>query len=87
MPSPKPLEDLAKILNKLDNPKEITQLLEELLTTKEIKRLSLRLELLKKLSHGKTQREIAKSLQVSLCKITRGSKILKNKQSIIKNHL
>ncbi len=34
------------------------------------------------LSNGKTQREIAKDLNVSLCKVTRGSKILKDKKAI-----
>ena len=35
------------------------------------------------LSKGETQREIAKKLNVSLCKITRGSKILKEKKSLV----
>ena len=37
------------------------------------------------LKEGKTQREIAKELKVSLCKVTRGSKILKQTNSIIAN--
>ena len=32
-------------------------------------------------------KEISKELQVSLCKVTRGSKILKNKKSVITKYL
>ena len=39
------------------------------------------------LVEGSTQREIANELGVSLCKVTRGSKILKNKESILAKHL
>ena len=33
------------------------------------------------------QRDIAKELQVSLCKVTRGAKIMKDKNSILAKHL
>jgi TrpR family trp operon transcriptional repressor len=36
---------------------------------------------MKDLHDGKTQREIANDLGISLCKITRGSKILKDPES------
>ena len=39
------------------------------------------------LNEGMTQREIAKELNVSLCKVTRGSKILKDKNALIKKYL
>ncbi|MCQ2790048.1 MAG: Trp family transcriptional regulator [bacterium] len=35
------------------------------------------------LSQGVTQREISAQLGVSLCKVTRGAKILKNSKSVI----
>lgn len=39
------------------------------------------------LSEGKTQREIAQDLKVSLCKVTRGAKILKNNKSVVTKYL
>jgi len=39
------------------------------------------------LNDGYTQRDIAKELQVSLCKVTRGAKIIKNKNSILTKYL
>jgi len=49
--------------------------------------LSLRWRLLSELHNNKTQRAIAKKYHISLCKITRGSKILKKKNSITKQIL
>lgn len=54
----------------------------EILTPTEISTLTKRWRILKMLKEGYSQREIAKELNVSLCKVTRGSKILKNTQSI-----
>ncbi|MCK4768643.1 MAG: transcriptional regulator, partial [Desulfobacula sp.] len=45
--------------------------------------ISLRWKLLKDLHNGLTQRKIAEKYGISLCKITRGSKILKNKDSAV----
>jgi Trp operon repressor len=39
------------------------------------------------LAQGFTQRDIAKELQVSLCKVTRGAKILRNKDSVFSQYL
>lgn len=63
---------------------KIQQLLTEVLTDSERKDLSLRWQLMEKLMAGQTQREIAAELHVSLCKITRGAKILKEPGSISK---
>lgn len=61
----------------------MTRLLEELLTQAELRDLTLRLRLLKLLRDGRPQREIAERLGVSLCKITRGSRVLKQPGSVI----
>ncbi|MBN1499206.1 MAG: transcriptional regulator [Spirochaetes bacterium] len=57
------------------------KLFSEIFTESEIHDFSLRWGLLEKLSQGMSQREIASTLGISLCKITRGSKFLKNKNS------
>lgn len=59
------------------------KLFKELFTPAEIKTLELRWLLVKKLYEGIPQRKIASELGISLCKITRGSKVLKSKESLI----
>ncbi len=61
--------------------------LEEMLTPAERKDLALRWALMQRLMDGVPQRHIAEELGVSLCKITRGAKILKQNDSISKHHL
>lgn len=56
--------------------------LSELLTPTELHDLVLRWELLELLEQGVSQRQIAARLGISLCKITRGAKILKQPNSI-----
>ena len=57
------------------------KLFEELFTQREKYDFALRWRLMKELHQGKTQRDIASELGISLCKITRGSKILKQDDS------
>jgi len=75
--------EISQKIKKLKSAKEIYNFLLEMLTFSEVETLSKRWCILKMLKEGKTQREIAKELNVSLCKVTRGSKILKNKDSIV----
>ena len=58
------------------------QFLKEIFTDPERKDFELRWEVMKKLRNKIPQRKIASDLGVSLCKITRGAKILKDKSSI-----
>lgn len=81
------MNEINLILNKLKTKEEINTFLNEILTQKEIDTLSKRWRILKMLADGVSQREIAQKLNVSLCKITRGSKILKNKNAITTKYL
>ena len=54
----------------------------EILTPAERHDLTLRWELMRRLNLGTSQRQIASDLKISLCKITRGAKVLKNSESI-----
>ena len=54
----------------------------ELFTSAEIQDVALRWRLMQLLNKGVAQRKIAEMLGVSLCKITRGSKILKQRRSV-----
>ena len=77
----KPLKELLGIIAKTDDPKELQDFFEELFTPRELQDLGLRWQLLKELFQGETQRAIASRHRISLCKITRGSKILKKENS------
>jgi len=68
----------------VDDPDSMKKLFSEIFTSSELADLNLRWKLLSELGTGHTQRDIAKKLGVSLCKITRGSKILKNEQSLLR---
>ena len=76
------LLEISEILSKTSNKDEIEKFLSELLTESEIDAISKRWRILDMLSKGETQRSIVKNLNVSLCNVTRGAKILKNKDSI-----
>ena len=76
------MNEIYKILNELKSQKDISTFLSEILTNNELETLSKRWRILKLLAKGETQRKISKDLNVSLCKVTRGSKILKNKNAI-----
>jgi len=75
------IKEIATIMAKISS-KDGYDFLEEILTPAEISTLSTRWRILKMLNEGFSQREIAKELQVSLCKVTRGAKILKDTNSI-----
>ena len=78
------LKKLADILADLNSADEIHGLLTEIMTDSERKDLNLRWKLMEMLEAGQTQRDIASELHISLCKITRGAKILKAPNSISK---
>lgn len=78
------LNKLAALLATMDDADEIQRLLSEIMTEAERKDLHLRWQLMERLITGQTQRDIAGQLGVSLCKITRGAKILKNPHSVSK---
>lgn len=73
---------IAAILSSVTDEEEMAKLLQELFTANELEALDLRWQLMRQLKAGKTQRQIANDLHVSLCKVTRGNKILKDKTSV-----
>ena len=73
--------ELSEVLGGIEDSALLRRFLEEILTPAEIEAVALRWELLKRLHNGVPQREISKDLGISLCKITRGSRELKKKDS------
>lgn len=80
-------QELVEIVAGITDADEMGRFLQEILTEKERHVLALRWKLLKDLHAGRTQRSIAADYRISLCKITRGSKILKERESVIRRIL
>lgn len=80
-------QEIAVALASESNPANISRLFDELLTESEMSSIVMRWELMKRLISGSSQRHIAEDLGLSLCKITRGSKILKNADSVVGGYL
>jgi TrpR family trp operon transcriptional repressor len=80
-------EDLITIFATTTDREKMKKLFEEMFTPNEEKDFILRWELMNELYQGIPQREIAARHKISLCKITRGSKILKEKKSYVRSLL
>ncbi len=76
-------QELLKIISSLNDLDELNRFFNDIFTPAELDDLSLRWKLLKDLRKGMTQRKIAEKYGISLCKITRGSKVLKDKNSVV----
>ena len=74
--------EIVNVFSSIQDNNDMIRFFHEILTDSEIRNLALRWELMKRLKKGIPQRKIAADLRISLCKITRGSKILKNPNSI-----
>jgi TrpR family trp operon transcriptional repressor len=77
----KSMSEIARALAATSDPKIILRFLESLLTANELREIASRWELVKRLKQGQSQRQIARQLGLSLCKITRGSRELKKKDA------
>lgn len=78
------LDELLEAIISIQNKKELEDFFREILTEAEIKDIVFRWRLMKDLLDGESQRNISKKYGISLCKITRGSKVLKKENSISK---
>jgi TrpR family transcriptional regulator, trp operon repressor len=76
-----PLHEIAAVLASLPAAEDVERFLASLLTPGESAEIGMRWELVKRLAAGTSQRAIARDLGLSLCKITRGSRELKKKNS------
>lgn len=66
---------------------DMESILDDLLTPQEIIELAERLELLKQLKQGKTQRDIAEDMGISVTTVNRWSRILKYGTGSISHYL
>lgn len=73
--------EVVKVFAEIEDTKEMKTLFNEIFTPTEIQDVALRWRLMTLLHRGVPQRQIASDLGISLCKITRGAKIIKNRRS------
>ncbi|MCF8093406.1 MAG: trp operon repressor [Desulfotignum sp.] len=74
---------LLHVISTISDLDELERFFTDLLTPAELDDISLRWKLLKDLQQRMPQRKIAQKYGISLCKITRGSKVLKKKDSVV----
>ncbi len=79
--------ELAKVFTSINNERVMRNFFNEIFTEAERKDFALRWRLMKMLDEKIPQREIASRLGISLCKITRGAKIVKKNNSVTKKIL
>lgn len=75
-------KELASVFAEIDDADTMMKFFGEMFTEAEQKDITLRWQLMKKLNANLPQREIASKLGISLCKITRGAKIVKDSDSV-----
>ncbi len=85
--SEKEIQDVADLFADVAHRRTMRQMLDEILTPTELRDLALRWKLVQRLHAGTPQRRIASDLGISLCKITRGSRILKRPRGAIRGIL
>ena len=77
-------EDLLKIVLSIKDKEELKSFIDDMFTEKEVEDVVQRYLLMDGLYKGKSQRDIARDRSMSLCKITRGSKMLKKKEGFMR---
>ena len=73
-------QELIKLFCGIKNPRIMDKFLEDILTPQEFEEIINRWQIVKQLSKKIPQRKIASELGVSIAKITRGSRMLRNKE-------
>ena len=85
--SGKDIQAVADLFAGVSDRQAMRRLLDEILTPAELRDLALRWRLVQRLHDDVPQRTIAVELGISLCKITRGSRILKQPRGVIRQIL
>ena len=77
-------EELLDIILSVKDKEELQSLFDDIMTDREMSDVVQRYLLMDDLWRGKSQRDIAAERSMSLCKITRGSKMLKKKDGFMR---
>jgi len=78
------VEQLAELITKLKSPELAKAFLQNILTPSDLDEISVRLQVFKLLHKGLPQREVAKSLGVSIGTVSRGAREMKYGEAGIK---
>ncbi len=73
----KSIEQVSKLLFSIEKEQELHNFLEDILTPQEIIEIGERIHLCRQLLQGKTQREIAEDLGISVTTVNRGARMIK----------
>lgn len=79
--------DLIRIFTEVKSEEDMKALFEDMFTDAEIKDFTIRWKLMNDLYNHVPQRAIASELKISLCRITRGSRMLKKKDGYVRRKL
>ncbi len=80
-------EDLIRLFTETNSIEDMKSLFSDLFTDAERKDFTIRWKLMNDLYQHVPQREIASNLRISLCRITRGSKMLKREDGYVRRKL
>ena len=73
-------QEILAVIGSIKDQKQLDIFLQDILTPNEYEEIVKRWQVVKQLSDGIPQRQIASNLKISLAKITRGSRVLLNKK-------
>ena len=76
-------EDILDIILSINDKDQLRAFIDDMFTEKEVEDVVQRYLLMDDLYRGKSQRDIASARSMSLCKITRGSRMLKKKDGFM----
>ncbi|MBD3393199.1 MAG: transcriptional regulator [Chitinivibrionales bacterium] len=74
-------DEVISVLARIRDRRTMKRLFGEIFTPRERKDIALRWQLMKMLAEGVSQRRVAEKLGISLCKITRGARVLRKRGS------
>ena len=78
MSSQKRLQDLYELFASVRSKREAEILLKDMLTPKELRMVAKRWWELQELAKGERHRDVAKKVKISISKVTRGSRVLRD---------
>lgn len=80
-------DDMVKLFTQVESEEDMRALFDDMFTQAEIRDFTIRWKLMNDLYEHVPQRTIAQELRISLCRITRGSRMLKKKDGYVRRRL
>ena len=80
-------DDMVKLFTQVESEGDMKALFDDMFTQAEIRDFTIRWKLMNDLYEHVPQRTIAQELRISLCRITRGSRMLKKKDGYVRRRL